>query len=68
MVPFVIQFPMNSYGQEGGDCTFEVNVSPFQVNIEGGGVEHYVRVLTYTWYGNTAGAFVYIRARRVSPN
>jgi len=44
MVPFVIQFPMNSYGQEGDDCAFEVNVSPFQVNVERGGVEHYGRV------------------------
>jgi hypothetical protein len=37
-----------------------VEVSPYQVNIDSGGVEHYVRVLTYTWYSNTAGAFVYI--------
>ena len=35
-------------------------VSPYQVNIDSGGVEHYVRVLTYTWYSNTAEAFVYI--------
>ena len=37
-----------------------VEVSPYQVNIDSGGAEHYVRVLTYTSYSNTAEAFVYI--------
>lgn len=50
--------PMTSYGQTV--CPMEVEVSPYQVNIDSGGVEHYVRVLTYTWYSNTAEAYVYI--------
>jgi hypothetical protein len=37
-----------------------VEVSPYQVNIDSGGEEHFVRILTYAWYINTAGAFVYI--------
>jgi hypothetical protein len=39
-----------------------VDVSPYQVNIDSGGAEHYVRVLTYTWYSNTdkESTFVYI--------
>ena len=46
------------YGEE--ECTFRVEVSPYQVNIDSGGTAHYVRVLTYTWYKNTAEAYVYI--------
>ena len=59
MISFLSPFPMICYG-EGEPCPIRVEVSPYQVNIDSGGVEHYVRVLTYTWYRNTAGAFVYI--------
>jgi len=41
-------------------CGFSVDVSPNQVNIDSGGSSHNVRILTYTWYSNTAGVFVYI--------
>ncbi len=54
---FIISF-MACYMEE--DCTFRVEVSPYQVNIDSGGEAHYVRVLTYTWYNNTAEAYVYI--------
>jgi hypothetical protein len=50
---------MTCYGQEE-PCPVSVEVSPYQVNIDSGGVEHYVRVLTYAWYSNTAAAFVYV--------
>ena len=49
---------MACYGEE--DCIFRVEVSPYQVNIDSEGEAHYVRVLTYTWYENTAEAYVYI--------
>lgn len=49
---------MACYGLE--DCIFRVEVSPYQVNIDSGGEAHYVRVLTYTSYNNTAEAHVYI--------
>ena len=59
MISFVLCLPMICYGQEE-ICPMRVDVSPYQVNIDSGGVEHYVRVLTYTSYSNTAEAFVYI--------
>lgn len=49
--------PMNCYGD---DCEIGIDVSPYQVNIDSDGEEHYVRVLTYTWYSNMAYVFVYI--------
>ena len=60
MISLALYLPMMCYGQ--GDCpdSLRVEVSPYQVNIDAGGAEHYVRVLTYTWYSNTAAAFVYI--------
>lgn len=60
MISLALYLPMTCYGQ--GDCpdSLRVEVSPYQVNIDAGGAEHYVRVLTYTWYSNTAAAFVYI--------
>jgi hypothetical protein len=38
----------------------DVEVSPYHVNIDSRGANHYVRVLTYTAYSNTDDAFVYI--------
>ena len=58
LMSFGIHLPSTCYGQE--PCTLEVDVSPYQVNIDSGGVEHYVRILTYAWYSNTDRAFVYI--------
>jgi hypothetical protein len=60
MVSLAFYVPMTCYGQE--TCPMDVEVSPYQVNIDSGGVEHYVRVLTYTWYSNTDTdkTFVYI--------
>ena len=61
LTAFGLQVPMTCYGQdEVVTCPMRVEVSPYQVNIDAGGAEHYVRVLTYTWYSNTAAAFVYI--------
>jgi len=59
MMSLLVYLPMTCFGEEE-TCPMGVDVSPYQVNIDGGGVEHSVRVLTYTWYSNTAGAFVYI--------
>ena len=59
MISFLLPFPMTCYG-EGEPCPIRIDVSPYQVNIDSGGADHDVRVLTYTWYSNTAGAFVYI--------
>lgn len=59
MISFLLPFPMTCYGEEV-PCPIRIDVSPYQVNIDSGGADHYVRVLTYTWYRNTAGAFVYI--------
>ena len=53
------QVPPKCYGQEE-PCPIEVEVSPYQVNIDSGGVDHYVRVLTYARWNNTEYAFVYI--------
>ena len=58
VMAFAFHLPTTCYGQE--PCPMTVDVSPYQVNIDAGGVEHDVRVLTYTWYSNTAAAFVYI--------
>ena len=57
LTAFALQLPSTCYGD---DCQFQVEVSPYQVNIDAGGAAHYVRVLTYTWYSNTAKVFVYI--------
>jgi len=59
MMSLLLYLPMTCFGEDE-PCPMAVEVSPYQVNIDSGGVEHYVRVLTYTWYSNTAGAFVYI--------
>ena len=59
MMSFLLHFSMTCYGQEE-PCPIRVEVSPYQINIDSDGEEHYVRILTYTWYSNTAGAFVYI--------
>jgi hypothetical protein len=58
LMSFAIHLPSTCYGQE--TCPLEVDVSPYQVNIDSGGVEHYVRILTYAWYSNTSEVFVYI--------
>jgi hypothetical protein len=60
MMTLLFHFPMTSFGQEVCPLDLRVEVSPYQVNIDAGGVAHYVRVLTYTSYSNTAKAFVYI--------
>ena len=60
MICFLFYLPMTCFGEEGCPIGLGVEVSPYQVNIDAGGVAHYVRVLTYTQYINTAGAFVYI--------
>ena len=57
VMTLAIVVPTTSYGDE---CPLEVDVSPFQVNIDAGGVSHYVRVLTYARYANTQEAFVYV--------
>ena len=54
-----LMFPIAGLWAEES-CPMGVEVSPYQVNIDGGGVSHYVRVLTYARYANTAEAFVYI--------
>ena len=58
IISFLLPFPMTCYGVE--PCTITIDVSPYQVNIDSGGAEHYVRVLTYAWYSKTFGAVVYI--------
>ena len=58
VISFLFHLPVTCLAEEV--CPLEVEVSPYQVNIDGGGVAHYVRVLTYTAYSNTAEAFVYI--------
>ena len=61
MISFLLHFPMTCYGEEESEpCPLSVEVSPYQVNINSGGVSHYVRVLTYTSYSNTKEVFVYI--------
>ena len=61
LTAFGLQVPMTCYGQdEVVTCPMRIEVSPYQVNIDARGAAHYVRVLTYTWYSNTAEAFVYI--------
>jgi hypothetical protein len=61
LISFLLPFPMTCYGQdEPLPCPMRVEVSPYQVNIDSDGVEHFVRVLTYAWYSNTDEAFVYI--------
>ncbi|MCK8602483.1 hypothetical protein [Desulfoferrobacter suflitae] len=52
----------DGYGQDlpSDPCPVNIEVSPSQVNIDAGGVAHYVRVLTYARYVNTAEAFVYV--------
>ena len=63
MISLALYLPMTCYGQEEYEpCPMRVEVSPYQVNIDSGGAEHYVRVLTYTWYSNTDTdqTFVYI--------
>jgi len=57
MISFLLPFPMPCHG---ADCDFDVEVSPYQVNIDSGGVDHYVRILTYARYADTYEAFVYI--------
>ena len=57
---FLFCLPITSFGEEGCPLSLRVEVSPYQVNIDAGGVAHDVRVLTYTSYSNTAKAFVYI--------
>lgn len=59
MMSFLIHFPTTSYAVEEY-CTMRVEVSPYQVNIDGRGVAHDVRVLTYTYYSNTAEVSVVI--------
>ncbi len=59
MISLLLPFPMPCHGQVE-PCTIGVEVSPYQVNIDAGGVDHYVRVLTYARYSNTDAAFVYI--------
>ena len=59
VILFLVPFPMTCYGEEE-PCPIRIDVSPYQVNIDSGGVDHYVRVLTSTWYSNTDRAFVYI--------
>ena len=58
MISFLLPYPLTCYGEE--PCPIRVDVSPYQVNIDSGGVDHYVRVLTYARYSNTAGVLVYI--------
>ena len=61
MISFLLPYPMTCYGEEEVEpCPMRVEVSPYQVNIDSGGVDHYVRILTYSWYSDTASAFVYI--------
>ena len=59
MISLLLPFPMPCHGEDE-PCPIRVEVSPYQVNIDAGGVEHYFRVLTYARYANTAEAFVYI--------
>lgn len=59
MVAFVLHLPSECHG-DVEPCPMTVDVSPYQVNIDGGGANHYVRILTYSSFNNTAGAFVYI--------
>ena len=59
-VSFLFYLPAAGFGQEVCPLPLRVEVSPYQVNIDAGGAAHYVRVLTYTSYSNTAEAFVYI--------
>ena len=60
MICFLFYIPMTCFGEEGCPISLGVEVSPYQVNIDAGGVAHYVRVLTYTSYRNTEKAYVYI--------
>ena len=59
VMSMLLYLPLISYGQED-PCPMDVAVSPYQVNIDSGGLLHYIRVLTYTSYRNTEAAFVYI--------
>ena len=58
LMSFATHLPSTCYAQE--PCPLEVDVSPYQVNIDSGGAEHYVRILTYARYSNTGEVFVYI--------
>jgi hypothetical protein len=63
MTSFLLLFAVTSYGEdvlEPCPIPMTVEVSPYQVNIDSGGVSHDVRILTYSSYSNTKGAFVYI--------
>ena len=60
MLSFLFYLPMTCFGEAVCPISLGVDVSPYQVNIDAGGVAHYVRVLTYTAYSNTAGVNVYI--------
>ena len=61
MMSFLLHLPMTCYGEdEPESCPLRFDVSPYQVNIDSDGVEHYVRILTYTWYKNADEVFVYI--------
>ncbi|MGA1869589.1 MAG: hypothetical protein ACMUJM_13715 [bacterium] len=59
---FLLYIPITCYGQDS--CTFRVEVSPYQVNIDSGGEAHYVRILTYTWYSTASKVFVYINPEK----
>jgi hypothetical protein len=67
LISFLLPFPMTCYGEDVS-CSFRVDVSPYQVNIESGGEDHFVRVLAYTSYSNTAGADVYINNNTTAIN
>jgi hypothetical protein len=58
---FPLALPFTCFGQDT-PCPMSVDVSPYQVNIDSGGAEHNVRVLTYAWYRDTSEAFVYINS------
>lgn len=60
VISSTLYVPKTCYGEAVCPISLGVEVSPYQVNIDSGGEEHYVRVLTYTQYSNTAEAFVYI--------
>ena len=60
LLAFLLGFSLTAFGQDGCPLPLGVEVSPYQVNIDADGAAHYVRVLTYTAYSNTAQAFVYI--------
>jgi hypothetical protein len=62
MMSFLLHLAVTCYGEEGlGFCPIpmDVEVSPYQVNIDSRGADHDVRILTYTNYSNTETVFVY---------